>query len=171
MSETSTNLLSGVVGAIVGGAASLAGTMLVNKRQMATNARIRLYDELLPNLASHIHVLLDSADYETVVEANKQMPELLAKVRRATAIAGPRERKVARYLTMLWSEIGSIWSDYELPGVPFTDYGVDDDPPDPPGTKPAPGSSADRSARHKELLRAMREEIGAFSDHLGAKLG
>jgi hypothetical protein len=38
MSEVWTSLLSGVVGALVGGAASLAGTMVVNKQQMATHA-------------------------------------------------------------------------------------------------------------------------------------
>jgi hypothetical protein len=47
-SETWSSLLAALVGAIVGGAASLAGTMLVNRMQMATNARMRLYDELLP---------------------------------------------------------------------------------------------------------------------------
>jgi CHASE1-domain containing sensor protein len=50
MSETWTSLLAALVGAIVGGAASLAATMVVNKQQMATNAQMRLYDELLPKL-------------------------------------------------------------------------------------------------------------------------
>jgi hypothetical protein len=42
MSETWSNLLSGAIGAIVGGTFSLLGTMYANKRQMAINARMRL---------------------------------------------------------------------------------------------------------------------------------
>jgi hypothetical protein len=52
MDEVWISLLSGVVGAVVGGAASLAGTVLVNRMQMATNARLRLYDDLLPKLTA-----------------------------------------------------------------------------------------------------------------------
>lgn len=127
--------MSGVVGAIMGGAASLAGTMVVNKRQMATNARMRLYDELLPNLASRIDVMLDGTDYKALTVAEEQVPELLEKVRRASAIAGPRKRKAAHNLAMLWSEFGSIRRDYELPGLPFKDY-LDADPPDLLGRSP-----------------------------------
>jgi hypothetical protein len=56
MNETWTNLLSGavgaIVGAIVGGSFSLLGTMYANKWQMATNARMRLHEELLPKLTT-----------------------------------------------------------------------------------------------------------------------
>jgi hypothetical protein len=50
MGETWTSLLSALVGTIVGGLASLGGTM----QQMATNARMRLYDELLPKISNRI---------------------------------------------------------------------------------------------------------------------
>lgn len=96
MSETWTSLLSGVVAAIVGGAASLAGTMVVNKRQMATNARMRLYDQLLPELEGAI-------DDRTGV-AEERVPELLAAVRRASAVAGRLERQDAHNLSRLWGE-------------------------------------------------------------------
>jgi predicted histidine transporter YuiF (NhaC family) len=87
MSEPWTSLVAALVGAIVGGAASLASTMVVNKQQMATNARLRLYYELLPNLER----AMESAILPQVPEdqvAEEQMPELLEEVQRARAIAG-----------------------------------------------------------------------------------
>jgi hypothetical protein len=103
MSETWTSLLAGVVGALVGGAASLAGTMLVNKQQMATNARMRLYDELLPNLARAIESISDDdLDPASAQVAREQMPDPLEAVRRASAIAGRDERRSANMLWTLW---------------------------------------------------------------------
>jgi hypothetical protein len=96
MSETWSSLLAGIIGAIVGGAASLAGTMVVNKQQMATNARMRLYDELLPKLERTID------EHEEIAE--ERVPELLAAVRRASAIAGRLERRDAHNLWQLWGE-------------------------------------------------------------------
>jgi hypothetical protein len=105
MSETWTSLLSGVVGAIVGGAASLAGTMLVNKQQMTTNARMRLYDELLPKITDRIDSILDDTeDPATKFVAGEQIPGLLDAVRRACAIVGPFERKASHNLIVLWLE-------------------------------------------------------------------
>jgi hypothetical protein len=102
MSETWSSLLAGVVGAVVGGVASLAGSMFVNKWQMATHARMRLYDELLPNLASAMDSAIDPQVPEDQM-AEEYVPELLEKVRRASAIAGPVERKAAHNLTVLWN--------------------------------------------------------------------
>jgi len=59
MSETWTSLLSGVVGAIIGGTFSLLGTRYAIKHQMATNARMRLYDELLPKLADAVDTVIE----------------------------------------------------------------------------------------------------------------
>lgn len=155
MSETWTTLLAALVGAIVGGAASLAGTMVANKRQMAANARMRLYDELLPKLAD----AMDAVIYPQVPEdqaAEEAMPELLERVRRACAIAGPQERKAAHRLWDLWTEHHryaprSVMR-MELPKSHSADF--------PPLRPPPP-----------RPLWQMKEEIGALSDYLGAKLG
>jgi hypothetical protein len=160
MSDTLTSLLAALVGAIVGGAASLIGTMIVNKQQMATNARVRLYDELLPNLALRVDGLLDDWEPASAV-AEEQMPDLLEAVRRASAIAGPFERKAAHNLASLWVEHRSA-PRAEMPT--HLPESVSADPPDPPGKEPTP-SPAERR------LRKMQEEIRALSDHLGATLG
>jgi hypothetical protein len=103
MSETWTSLVSGVVGAIVGGAASLAGTMYVNKRQMATNARMRLYDELLPELETAVDSLINPQLPGDEL-AEERIPELLEKVRRVGAIAGRMEQRNSHNLWKLWRE-------------------------------------------------------------------
>jgi hypothetical protein len=162
MSETWTSLLSGIVGAIVGGAASLAGTMVVNKRQMATNARMRLYDQLLPEL------LRATTDDGTGV-AEERVPEVLAAVRRASAIAGRLERRDAHNLWQLWGEHqAELEAETEAETKAWMTRGppmaVNPDPPPPPGYKRPPSA-------YELRLRRIREEIRAFSDKLGAKLG
>lgn len=106
MSETWISLLAALVGAIVGGAASLAATMVVNKQQMATNAQMRLYDELLPKLETAVDTIINPQLPGDEL-AEEQVPELLEKVRRASAIAGPFERKAAHNLWSLWVEQAS----------------------------------------------------------------
>jgi hypothetical protein len=159
LGETWTSLLSGVVGAIVGGAASLAGTMVINKRQMATNARMRLYDQLLPELERAID---DGTGRERV-------PEVLAAVRRASAIAGRLERRDAHNLWQLWGEHQAELEveteaerrAWETLGPPVA---VHADPDPSPGYKPPPSP-------YELRLRKIGQEIRAFSDKLGAKLG
>jgi hypothetical protein len=175
MSETWTSLLAALVGAIVGGAASLAGTMVANKRQMATNARMRLYDELLPKLADAVDAVIDPQVPEDQM-AEEAMPELLAVVRRVGAIAGRQERRAVHNLVLLWSEYGSATA---IPPIPSPLLATDDMFEDrresaeepAPEDKPRPGPYAERQAKGEALLGQIREEIRAFSDHLGAKLG
>jgi hypothetical protein len=170
MSETWTNLLSGAVGAIfgaiVGGTFSLLGTRLAVKQQMATNARWRLYDELLPKLADAVDAAIDPQVPEDQV-AEMVMPDLLAKVRRASAIAGRSERKDAHNLWRLWGEHQAerqveleAWHE-SIKTLPLS---VNADPDPPPGTERPPSA-------YKLRFRRMRDEIRAFSDKLGAKLG
>jgi hypothetical protein len=163
MSAVWTSLLSGVVGAIVGGAASLAGTMVVNKRQMATNARMRLYDELLPELERAID--------DRTGATEERVPEVLAAVRRASAIAGRLERRDARNLWQLWGEHqAKLEAETEAERRAWEErtrtlpVSVHADP------DPAPWAERPPSA-YELRLRRIREEIRAFSDKLGAKLG
>jgi hypothetical protein len=160
MSEPWTSLVAALVGAIVGGAASQASTMVVNKQHMATNARLRLYYELLPNLER----AMESAILPQVPEdqvAEEQMPELLEEVQRASAIAGGFERKAAYNLTALWK---GHWN-APPPAMPMhPPEAVNPDPPPPPGYK-RPPSPAERR------LGKIQEEVRTFSDHLAAKLG
>jgi hypothetical protein len=163
MSETWTSLLAALVGAIVGGLASLGGTMLVNKQQMATNARMRLYDELLPELADAVDGVIEPLVPEDQV-AGEVLPERLEKVRRASAIASRHERRFANNLWQLWGEHQAGRQAEIEAWTPRIPKSVNADPDPPPGTEP-PLTPAQRR------LRRIREEIEAFSDHLATKLG
>jgi hypothetical protein len=166
MSETWSNLLSGAIGAIfgaiVGGTFSLLGTMLVNKQQMATNARMRLYDELLPKVLDRVNGMLDSdLDPASAYVAEEQIPDLLGAVQRASAIAGRVERKAAHNLWVLWVKHVDAPTPAMRTDLPKSHSA---DPPDPPGHKRPPSAAELR-------LGKIQEELQAFSDALGAKLG
>jgi hypothetical protein len=169
MSEAWTSLLSGVVGALVGGAASLAGTMLVNKQQMATNARMRLHYELVPNLESAMESAIDPQVPEDQV-AEEVMPELLARVRRASSIAGPFERKAAHNLELLWSELQGA-TRVEIPTILRAEEVLQSFEEPTPEDEARPDSYAERQAKAEAIASEIREEIRALSDHLEAKLG
>lgn len=51
MSDAVINLISGVIGALVGGAASLAGTVMVGRMQFVRSARVRIFREILPKIS------------------------------------------------------------------------------------------------------------------------
>jgi hypothetical protein len=140
MSEAWTSPLAALVGAIVGGAASLAGTMLVNKQQMATNARMRLYDELLPNLERAVAGLSDPLAPEDLA-AEEFMPELLEKVRRASAIAGRRERQAVHKLAFLWSQYESA-TEIHIPNPLLAGEEL--------GAEPAPEDEPPAESRYQE---------------------
>jgi hypothetical protein len=48
VSDATLSLFSALLGAIVGGAASLLGSIVVGRWSRISDARLRLYDELLP---------------------------------------------------------------------------------------------------------------------------
>jgi hypothetical protein len=52
MSEAVVNLISGIVGALVGGAASLAGTMLVGRMHFVRGARVKYFKRFSRELQS-----------------------------------------------------------------------------------------------------------------------
>jgi hypothetical protein len=124
MSETWTSLLSGVVGAIVGGAASLAGTVLVNRMQLATNARMRMYDELLPKFQQDVEEFIrtapDKGFRETSQDAAQRVDEALRALMRASTAAGGRERRYVAGMVPIWTFLqtsvplaaGSLVEDY-----------------------------------------------------------
>jgi hypothetical protein len=180
MSETWTSPLSGAVGAflgaIVGGTFSLLGTRYAIKHQMATNARMRLCDELLPKLADAVDSVIDPLVPEDQM-AEVGMPELLERVRRASAIAGRFERKAAHKLMVLWRQYEGV-SALPLPHIPSPVLASDvleahrkfaEEPAQP--EQPRPDSHAEDKAKRAAILGQMKKEVRALSDHLGAKLG
>jgi hypothetical protein len=186
MSETWTSLSAALVGAIVGGAASLAGTMLVNKKQMATNARMRMYDELLPRLERVLSSLGKSYG-ENYVRALFEAQEVVSAVSRASSIAGRRERKASHKLMHAWLPFSlevplKMLKEDIRPGYfmrAFMDYmsRVKVEVPKPAASGKSlsealyDGHNRDWDDKRRDDVVKLRDEIEAFSDHLGAKLG
>jgi hypothetical protein len=86
MSDASTNLLAALLGAIVGGLLTLAGSVLVNTWELRRTARFRIYDELLPKIMDETWPSL---------KWNGDHPELfhqsMTTLQRASAVLGPNE--------------------------------------------------------------------------------
>jgi hypothetical protein len=160
MTETWSNLLSGVVGAIVGGAASLAGTMLVNKMQMATAARMRMYDELLPKLER----AMDGSDPVSAEGAD----DILARLGRASAIAGRPERRAVHDLASALAEYRRLtreWNNTPAP-LPFDPLPGEEHIPPTPEHETWHKLSRECSDARQRLLTGIR----ALSESLGTKL-
>jgi hypothetical protein len=83
-------LLSALLGAIVGGAATLSGSVLVNRWELRRTARFRMYEELLPRVKNETwpRFRWDGHDRELFEQS-------LDALERVGAIAGPLEWRCA----------------------------------------------------------------------------
>jgi hypothetical protein len=97
-SDATISLFSALLGAIVGGAASLAGSIVVSRWSRATDARLRLYDELIP---AAIGVLQQRPFAEVSMD---QIADTLHALRRASVVAGRPERHAADAVIRTWSQ-------------------------------------------------------------------
>jgi hypothetical protein len=163
MDETWSNLLSGIVGALVGGAASLAGTVLVNRMQMAAGARLRIYDDLLPKFRHAVDEYLElppSGALQSInTAAAEQATEVLAALRRAAAIAGGHERHYAERLN-------DRWRSFQRSAIGFTGA------PIPPALYDDPGPRAYlETTDYVGSKRFLEQAMDTFSEYLRAKLG
>jgi hypothetical protein len=90
MSDAFTNLLAALLGAIVGGLLTLAGSVLVNRWELRRTARFRIYEELLPKITQETWPSL---------KLHGEQPELFHQsmdaLQRASTILGPNEWRAA----------------------------------------------------------------------------
>jgi hypothetical protein len=93
-------LLSALLGAIIGGVLSVAGSVWVNRMEVSRTARLRIYDELLPKLRSDFHSFVE--DSETRKEAVLDV-EIRSLVQ-ASLIAGRSEYHHATSIAEVWSQ-------------------------------------------------------------------
>jgi hypothetical protein len=93
-SDATISLFAALLGAIVGGAASLAG-----RWSRASDARLRLYDELIPAaismLQSYLHLFPNP-------ELHDRIGGTLHTLRRASVVAGRPERHDADAIIRTW---------------------------------------------------------------------
>src|SRR5690242_1655763 len=93
MSSPWISLISGVIGALVGGVASLTGTMIVGRMQFKRDARVRIFSQIVPciteqTLPKFLDVNSDE-NYEAYVSS-------IAKLAREAQVAGKSEKRAMR---------------------------------------------------------------------------
>jgi hypothetical protein len=92
LSDWAIPLFSAMGGAAVGGLATLAGSVVINRREVVRGERIRLYLELIPALRSA--VVGDWGSW--ALYAGPRVSELLDPVIRAWVLAGGTARELAK---------------------------------------------------------------------------
>jgi hypothetical protein len=114
--ELAAALLGAFVGAVGGGAAPLAGSVIVNRLQLRREMRIRMYDELLPKLIDG-HFTRSGVRLFPIPDKVPHPSEVLQTMRemeRASVIAGRKEAERVRALrrpVLRW--VGRYESDLE----------------------------------------------------------
>jgi len=98
MSDTAVNLLSGLIGAILGGVLSLVGSIIVNRRERRTALRHQLY-----LLATALAPRMEDARFGRVSKADiDDMVVQAGRLLRLGAIAGGDERRLAAEAADQW---------------------------------------------------------------------
>jgi len=97
MSDTVANLLSGLVGAIVGGVLSLVGSLVVNRRERRTALRHQL-----SLLAADLVPRMDEVPRPQLNDRHDDMAKQLDTMSRLGAIAGRDERRLTAEVFQQW---------------------------------------------------------------------
>lgn len=113
MSDTAANLLSGLIGAIVGGALSLLGSIIVNRRERRTAIRHQLYllaAELAPRMEDAPLGRLSKASIDESVKNADRLSRL-------GAIAGGDERRLTAEAAAQWLKARNAAGRQDLPDM------------------------------------------------------
>lgn len=169
ISDSALALASALLGAVVGGAMSMLGTIVVGRRELTRGARIRLYDEDIPSLLDKT----PNEDRRFPPSFHWKMTSYREQVRRTATIAGWRTRRQAKeVLDALahadaeqeaeFAEHRRIRDEYKAALEAAGGYG--DKVPKPANYDNLPNTRAD-TAKH-----AAMKQIHEFSDWLGKRL-
>jgi len=94
MSAEFVSFLSGIIGALVGGAASLAGAITVGRLQFARDARVRIFREIIPEITERtLPAFLNDPTSDGRFEAYCAS---LSRLAREAQVAGKREAQAMR---------------------------------------------------------------------------
>jgi hypothetical protein len=124
--DVSNELVAALIGALVGGLASgvaaLGGSVVVNRIQLKKATRLRMYDEVLPQVARPFGVLQDQFTTKADPLAPPEFLSLVDNLERLSVIAGGKDRQLAgdirrlvyRRQGFIDTERGDEW-EYYLP--------------------------------------------------------
>jgi hypothetical protein len=88
-------LIGALVGGLASGAAALGGSVIVNQLQLKRSTRLRIYDEILPQVARPFGVLQDQFTMKADPLAPPEFLQLVHELERVGAIAGGKDRQLA----------------------------------------------------------------------------
>jgi hypothetical protein len=104
LSEGTINLLSALLGAVVGGALTLTGSIVVSRWSRASEARMRMYDELIPQAMGSLYRLEVEPHAPDAGDHVGALSDTLHALRRASVVAGRPERRAADSIIRAWYE-------------------------------------------------------------------
>jgi hypothetical protein len=103
-------LLAALLGALVGGVATLTGSVLVKRWELKKTTRIRMYDELLPapleqyrRIATTMRYFWERGQWSPA-PPRMELLENAGELRRAGLIVGGREAQITERIWTLWRE-------------------------------------------------------------------
>jgi hypothetical protein len=108
-SDVAVALLGAFLGAVVGGATSLAGSVIVNRMQLKRQMRIRMYDELLPQLSEHFTRTPWGVHHRIYGNLPRDFERIVTEVERASVIAGRSDAAKVKKLRQLVDERGFVY--------------------------------------------------------------
>ncbi len=111
-----------LAGALVGGVAALWSGLIVNRRQVTREYRVKIYDDLLPELRTGIHPDIPRPDPNWYTR-------LVAQIQRASHIAGSEDTAKADNLATLLETARSHSTDLPKDGTGAISSAVPDDDP------------------------------------------
>lgn len=99
-----------VVGALVGGLGSAAGSAFIKRRELIRSARLRMYDDLLPSFRARAkwRGKMPRPGWGGMLPPEASSPtstELLASLRRSAVIAGATEAGLVEELRRRWQDL------------------------------------------------------------------
>jgi hypothetical protein len=106
-------LLGAMVGAVVGGAATLFASLIVERQRVARETRIRMYDELVPAILDgylgYASTRIPAEATDETKEYVREYERLLRELERASVIAGRKDHALTLELinVLIASELGA----------------------------------------------------------------
>jgi hypothetical protein len=112
MVKVDSNLLAAFVGAVTGGAASLAGSVFVGRRDLTRKTRIHMYHDLIPPLQEEISRLIGKKSQDP--EPRKEIYEGVEALARESVVAGRIDSKRLAVLQNLCADQQKIYDKREM---------------------------------------------------------
>jgi hypothetical protein len=111
MADALIALVSAIIGAIIGGLLSMVGAAYAEKRVLTRSMRVRMYDEILPELRNKIAAVPTSPRAESSTSLREVEAQVQLLYRTAT-IAGSADQKYVGRMQELLNEIRQKDGDY-----------------------------------------------------------